>query len=328
MSPILNSIREAVGNTPLIHAGRFAAGWGHDLLLKCEFMNPGGSVKDRIAFRMIEEAEKRGDLKPGAAIVEATASNTGFGLAMAAAIKGYKLIAVLTTKTSAEKVALMRAVGAEVVIVPREHGPDHPENFRNKARRIAEERPNTWWVDQFANPDNIAEHYEQTGREIWEQTQGRVDVFVVGVGTGGSISGVGRYLKERKPDVRIVLADPVGSVLKAILEGDPSPTPGVYEVEGMGGSIRQPNFQTEWVDEAIAVADSDAFHAARRLFQTEGIFAGGSAGCNLAAAEAFCRASRRQGLCVVTLVPDGGRGYLSTLYNDEWMKRFDARGAI
>ncbi len=317
-SQVLDSIRDAVGHTPLVRASRYAAGWGHDLLLKCEFMNPGGSVKDRIAFRMIEEAERRGRIKPGDTLVEATASNTGFGLGMVAALRGYKLVTVLTTKASAEKVALMRAIGAEVVIVPKEAGPDHPDNFFNRARAIAQERPNAWWVDQFANPDNIAAHYDTTAAEIWEQTGGLVDAYVVGVGTGGSLTGVGRYLKERNRHVRIVLADPVGSVLKDLAENCPPPTPAAYIVEGIGQSKVPGNAELSVIDESYAISDAESLDAARRLFATEGIFAGSSAGCILAAAERFCRNSARSGLRVVALVPDGGRAYLSTIHNAEW----------
>jgi cystathionine beta-synthase len=320
MRPILQSIRDAVGGTPLVHAARYAAGWGHELLLKCELMNPGGSVKDRIAFAMIEEAERRGRIKPGDTLVEATASNTGFGLGMVAALRGYKLVTVLTTKASAEKVALMRAIGAEVVIVPKEAGPDDPNNFFNRARQIAEERPNAWWVDQFANPDNIAVHYEQTAAEIWEQTSGRVDAFVAGIGTGGSITGIGRYLKERKPGVRIVLADPIGSVLADLVEGNPPPEPAAYIVEGIGQSKAPGNADLPLIDRAIRVTDADSIRAARRLFETEGIFAGSSTGCILSAAQRFCEQSERKNLCVVALAPDGGRSYLSTIHNDEWRR--------
>lgn len=285
MRPILHSIRDAIGNTPLVHAARYAAGWGHELLLKCEFMNPGGSVKDRIAFRLVEEAEQRGVIKPGDTLVEATAGNTGFGLGLVAALRGYKLITVLTTKASAEKVELMRAIGAEVVIVPKEAGPDDPNNFFNRARAIAAEQPNAWWVDQFGNPDNIAVHYEETAAEIWDQTSGRVDVFVAGIGTGGSVTGVGRYLRQRKPGVRIVLADPIGSVLADLVEGNPPPEPAGYIVEGIGQSKVPGNADLSVIDAAIRVSDADSIRATRRLFATEGIFAGSSSGCILTATQ-------------------------------------------
>ncbi|MBI5866337.1 MAG: cysteine synthase family protein, partial [Planctomycetes bacterium] len=247
-------------------------------------------------------------------------SNTGFGLGMVAVLRGYKLVTVMTTKASAEKVALMRAIGAEVVIVPKEAGPDDPDNFFNRARAIAAERPRAWWVDQFANPDNVAAHYDTTAAEIWEQTQGRIDAYVVGVGTGGSLTGVARYLKERKPQVQIVLADPAGSVLKDVSEGRPPPTPGPYIVEGIGQSTVPGNADMKLIDAAITVPDADSVRADRRLFATEGIFAGSSTGCILAAAEQFARHSARKDLCIVALVPDGGRTYLSTIHDEGWRR--------
>lgn len=312
---IAQDVSQLIGRTPMLRAARFAP--DHELLFKCEFMNPGGSIKDRIGFAMIEDAERRGLLQPGGTIVEATASNTGLALAMAAAIKGYKLVVVLTTKTSAEKVALMRAVGAEVVIVPREAPTDSPDHMMNKARSIAEERPGAWWADQFSNPSNVAVHYETTAREIWHQTEGRVDAIVAGVGTGGSITGIGRFLKEMKPAAKVVMADPVGSVLANMAEGRAPGEPGRYEVEGMGGACAPANLDFTLVDVAIRVTDREAFDTAAELFRTEGLFVGGSAGCIAAAARRYAREALA-GQCIVALLPDGGRGYLSNIYSPVW----------
>ncbi|MGE0480931.1 MAG: PLP-dependent cysteine synthase family protein [Phycisphaerae bacterium] len=321
----LASVREAVGRTPLVRAARFSPALGNDLLIKCEFMNPGGSVKDRIAFRMVEEAERRGDLKPGGTIVEATAGNTGMGLALAAARGGYRLVLVMTTKASVEKIDLMRAVGAEVIVVPKEASADSPDNFQNKARAVAAQR-RAWLVDQFSNPDNIAAHYETTGPEIWEQTGGRVDVVVAGCGTGGSLSGIARYLKERKPSVRAVLADPEGSVLRSVLETGHAAEFRPHKMEGIGGATVPANAQMALFDAAVSVPDADSVAAALRLLATEGIFAGGSTGCILAAAEAYARRGHLRNQTVVALAPDGGRSYLSTVYNAQWRREhaFDA----
>lgn len=315
MRLIARDVSELIGHTPLLRASRFAPDC--ELLFKCEFMNPGGSIKDRIGFAMIEDAERRGLLQPGGTIVEATASNTGLALAMAAAVKGYKLVTVMSTKTSPEKVALMRAVGAEVVICPREASMDSPENFMNKAKAIAAERPGAWWADQFSNPSNVAVHYETTAREIWDQTGGRVDAFVAGVGTGGSLTGIGRFLKEVKPSTRIVLTDPIGSVLANLAEGREPGESAAYEVEGMGGVKAPANFDLNLVDVAIRVSDKEAFDTAAELFRTEGLFVGGSSGCIAAAARRYCR-QVSPGQCVVALLTDGGRGYLSTVYNPAW----------
>lgn len=314
MRPIARDVSELIGHTPLLRVSRFAL--DSNLLFKCEFMNPGGSIKDRIGFAMIEDAERRGLLKPGGTIVEATASNTGLALAMAAAVRGYKLVTVMTTKTSAEKVALMRAVGAEVVICPREASMDSPDNFMNRARDIAAERPGAWWADQFSNPANVAVHFETTAREIWEQTDGRVDAIVAGVGTGGSLTGIGRYLKEVKPSVKIVLADPIGSVLANLAEGCEAGESAAYEIEGMGGVRAPANLDLALIDAAIRVTDGEAFDTAVELFRTEGLFVGGSSGCIAAAARRYCHKAPRD--CVVALLPDGGKGYLSTLYNPTW----------
>lgn len=319
MRQIAESVRHAVGNTPLVRAARFAPDLGNDLLIKLEFTNPGGSIKDRIAFAMIEDAVARGSLKPGGEIIEATAGNTGMGLAMAAAAGGFRLTLVMTTKASVEKVDLMRSLGAEVVIVPKECGPEHPDYFRNKAQSLAAER-GAFWIDQFANPANIAAHQDGTAREIWEQTDGRVDVVVAGIGTGGSLTGIGRFLKSRKPGVKMILADPAGSILKDMLDCGTAGEPGAYIAEGIGGSMVPHNADLSILDAAIRVSDAETVAAALRLFRTEGIFAGGSTGTIVTAAVRYCRENNLQGKTIVALAPDGGRGYLSTIYNAAWRR--------
>lgn len=319
MHGVLNSVRHAVGNTPLVRAARFAPDLGNDLLIKLEFMNPGGSIKDRIAFAMVEDAVARGVLRPGGEIIEATAGNTGMGLAMAAGAGGFRLTLVMTTKASVEKVELMRSLGVEVVIVPKECGPEHPDYFRNKARSLAEAR-GAFWIDQFSNPANVAAHFEGTGREIWEQTEGRVDVVVAGIGTGGSLTGIGRYLKSRKPGVKMVLADPAGSILKDMLDcGSPGET-GSYIAEGIGGSMVPHNADLSILDAAVRVTDAETVGATLRLFRTEGIFAGSSTGAIVAAAVRYCRENGLRDRVIVALAPDGGRGYLSNIYNPEWRR--------
>lgn len=317
---VCNDVSEAVGNTPLVHLSRFVGRDDVVLYGKCEFMNPGGSIKDRIGFHMVEQAEAAGLLRPGGTIVEATAGNTGMGLAMAAARRGYRLVTVMTTKMSAEKVNLLRAVGAEVVMCPYEVPYGSPEHFMTRARILAREIPGAWYADQFMNPDNVQAHFELTGPELWEQTGGRIDVLIAGMGTGGTLSGIGRYLRSRREDVRLVLADPEGSILKAVHDGEP-PIPAPYRVEGIGGDFVPGNAHLSLVDEAIRVSDLDAIRAAERLFRAEGLFVGASSGAILAAALRFCSVPSNAGLCVVALLPDSGRAYLSTIYDPEWRLR-------
>src|SRR5438094_4862673 len=275
-------------------------------------MNPGGSVKDRVALAMIAEAEHQGWLPPGGTIIEATAGNTGVGLAMVAAVKGYRCIFVLPDKMSSEKILLLKAYGAEVVITPTGVAPDAPESYNGVADRLAREIPGAWRPNQFTNLANPEIHYRTTGREIWEQTEGRVTDFVAGVGTGGTISGVARYLKEQNPEVKIVAADPEGSVLS----GD---TPHPWKVEGIGEDFVPKTFNSQMVDDWVRVSDAESFHAARALSRREGILAGGSSGTNVAAALRYAR-RLTPGDMVVTLICDTGRNYLSKYFDDAWLR--------
>lgn len=314
---VFESVIDAIGNTPIVRLKRFAAPLKHNLWAKLEFLNPGGSVKDRIAKNMIEQAEREGKLKPGGWIVEATAGNTGIGLAMVAALKGYKLICIVSQKVSKDKVRLLERLGAEVVISPAGKKPGDPDHFISIAKRLTEER-GAWFVDQFYNPDNAQVHYEVTGPEIWKQTDGKVDVIVAGAGTGGTLSGAGKYLKEKKPSVQAILADPVGSILADLYDGQTT-TVGQYVVEGIGQDFIPGNFHSNVIDAAFRIIDEESVQAAYDLMKLEGVFAGSSSGCIAAAAAAYCKQLGGKGKNVLAILPDGGRGYMSTIYDDTWM---------
>jgi cystathionine beta-synthase len=306
------TILQSVGKTPLVKLRRVTEGLAAAVYAKVEALNPGGSVKDRVGLAMIAEAERRGWLRPGGTIIEATAGNTGVGLAMAAAVKGYRCIFVLPDKMSAEKILLLKAYGAEVVITPTNVAPDAPESYNGVADRLTREIPGAWRPNQFTNMANPEIHYRTTGREIWEQTDGRITVFVAGVGTGGTLSGVARYLKEQNPDVKIVGADPEGSVLSG---GTPRP----WKVEGIGEDFVPKTFNSQLVDEWIRVSDAESFYAARSLARREGILAGGSSGTAVAAALRFAQRLSAEHL-VVALCADTGRNYLSKFFDDGWLK--------
>ena len=308
---VLGTFLDAMGNTPLVRLHSVARGVRPTILAKLEMLNPGGSVKDRIGIRMIEAAERAGLLKPGGTIVEPTSGNTGHGLAIAAAIRGYKCIFVMPDKMSQEKISLLRAYGAEVVITPTAVPPESPESYYRVAERLAAEIPDAYQPNQYFNPENPTTHHETTGPEIWSQTDGRVDVFVAGVGTGGTISGAGRFLKEQNPDVVVVGADPEGSVYS----GD-APRP--YLVEGIGEDFWPATFDPSVVDRYVRVSDRDSFRTARAITRQEGILVGGSAGTAVFAALEVARELDESAI-VVVLLPDTGRQYLSKTYSDSWM---------
>jgi cystathionine beta-synthase len=305
------TILQSVGRTPLVRLRRVSEGLKAAVYAKVESTNPGGSVKDRVAMSMVADAERRGWLRPGGTIIEATAGNTGAGLALVAAVKGYRCIFVLPDKMSAEKISLLKAYGAEVVITPTSVPPDSPDSYNGVADRLAREIPGAWRPNQFANLSNPDIHYRTTGMEIWDQTEGRVTAFVAGVGTGGTISGVARYLKEQNPDVRIIGADPEGSVLS----GD---TPRPWKVEGIGEDFVPKTLNSQLVDEWLRVSDTESFHTARALARREGLLVGGSSGTAVAAALRYARRLGSDQL-VVALCADTGRNYLSKFYDDDWL---------
>lgn len=305
------TILQSIGKTPLVRLRRISDGVPASVYVKVESHNPGGSVKDRVAQAMIAEAERRGWLRAGGTIIEATAGNTGVGLAMIAAVKGYRCIFVLPDKMSAEKISLLKAYGAEVVITPTNVPPDSPDSYNGVADRLSREIPGAWRPNQFTNLSNPEVHYRTTGFEIWEQTEGKITEFVAGVGTGGTISGVARYLKEQNPEVKIIGADPEGSVLS----GD-SPRP--WKVEGIGEDFVPKTFNSQLVDEWVRVSDAESFHTARALARREGLLVGGSSGTAVAAALRYARRLGRDHL-VVALCADTGRNYLSKLFDDNWL---------
>ncbi|MCS7081844.1 MAG: cystathionine beta-synthase [Bacteroidota bacterium] len=315
------SILEAIGRTPMVELRRITAGLKPTILAKVEYLNPGGSIKDRIALRMIEEAERRGLLRPGGTIVEGTSGNTGMGLALVAAVKGYRCVFTITDKQSQEKIDSLRALGAEVVICPTNVPPEDPRSYYSVALRLSREIPNAYYPNQYDNPANAQAHYETTGPEIWEQTEGRITHFVAGMGTGGTISGVARFLKERNPKIRIIGVDPVGSLYYHYFRTgqlDPSQVR-PYLTEGIGEDILPANMDFSLVDEVVQVDDREAFLMARRLARQEGLFVGGSSGSAMAGALRVARQLDERTLLVV-LLPDGGNRYLSKLYNDAWMR--------
>lgn len=312
-----NSILNLIGNTPILKLTKLTTGLQCTVFAKLEFLNPGGSIKDRIGISMIEAAEAQGLIKPGYTIVEPTSGNTGLGLAMAAIAKGYKMVFTLPDKMSKEKIDLLKAFGAKVIITPTNVPADHPANYIKVAERIVKETPNSFMPNQYFNKSNPETHYRTTGPEIWEQTGGKIDVLVATMGTGGTISGIARYLKEKNPHIRIVGVDPEGSLYHHEFYGTKGDIHS-YTVEGIGEDFLPSTLNLKLVDEIITVNDKDAFLTARELAQKEGVFAGGSSGAAVFAALQVAK-KLEKGKTVVVILPDTGRNYLNKIYSDEWM---------
>ncbi len=314
-----NSIIELIGNTPLVKLNYLTKGIKPLVLAKIESLNPGGSVKDRIGLNMIEAAEKEGKLKPGGTIIEATSGNTGIGLALAAALKGYKTIFVMTDKASKEKGNYLKALGAEVVIQPITAKFGEPDHYVSVAKRLAEEIPNSYFPYQYSNPGNPGAHYKTTGPEIWNDTEGKITHFVSGVGTGGTITGTGKYLKEKNPNIKVIGADPYGSIFKVVKETGIAPEPIPYLIEGIGQDVMPENVVMDYIDEIINVNDKDAVEMCRKLSKYEGIFCGGSTGTIAYAALEIAKNLGKDDV-LVFIVCDTGERYLSKYHSDDWLR--------
>lgn len=315
-----NNILEQIGNTPLIKLNKINKGLKPQIFAKLESANPGGSVKDRIGYAMVLDAEKRGELKPGGTIIEATSGNTGIGLALSAAVKGYKSLFVVTDKVSEEKINYLKALGSEVIVVSRAIEPDNPEYYLNVAKRLAKEIPNSFFAYQYSNPANPLMHYHTTGPEIWDQTDGKITHFISSIGTGGTISGTGRFLKEKNPNIKIIAADPLGSIFKhykesgEIIKGTP------YLVEGIGQDCLPSNVHFQYIDKIYNISDKESFAAARRLTKEEGIFCGGSTGTIVHVVLEVAKNCSENDV-IVFIVCDTGERYLTKVYNLEWLKQ-------
>ena len=317
-----NNILELVGNTPLVKINKLTKEFKATVLGKLESLNPGASVKDRIGISIIEDAERKGDLKPGDTIVEATSGNTGIGLALTAAVKGYKSIIVVSEKVSKEKKAYLKALGAEIVIVPKDAKPDEPEYYINTATRITSETKNAYYSNQYGTQSNPGIHYKTTGPEIWEATDGKITHLVAGIGTGGTITGTAKFLKEKNPDIKVVCADPVGSITKTFKEKGKIPESHPYLIEGIGADMIPDILELDYVDEIVEVSDQDSINTCRRLTKEEGIFCGASTGTLGYVALNIAKELDEKGL-VVFFVCDTGERYLSKYYSEEWLKEND-----
>lgn len=320
MHKVYDSILDAVGDTPLIRLRRVTEGLKCTVYAKAEFLNPGGSIKDRIAMHIIDQAEKRGELKPGGTIIEGTSGNTGAGLAMVAALRGYKTIFVLPDKQSEEKRAALRAWGARVVVTPTNVEPDDPRSYYSVAARLVRETPNSFYANQYHNPDNPDAHFHSTGPELYDQLDGKLDVLVAGIGTGGTISGMGRYLKSQRSDIQVVGVDPVGSLYYDYFHTGQLTQPHTYVVEGIGEDFLPSTMDFQYVDDVVRVNDKECFLMTRRLVREEGLFCGASSGAAVAGALKYLRRHDREGMVAVIILPDGGSRYLSKVFNDKWME--------
>ncbi len=313
------TVLEAVGRTPLVRLNRINRGLPPLIAAKLEFTNPGGSIKDRIALEMIEDAERKGLLKPGGTIIEGTSGNTGMGLAIVAAVKGYQCIFTMPDKMSQEKIDTLRGMGAEVVVTPTAVPHDDPRSYHSVAQRLSREIPNSVFANQYDNPCNPQAHYRVTGPEIWEQTEGRLTHIVIGVGTGGTVTGIGRFLKEKNPAVKVIGVDPEGSIFYDLYKTGQQPETWPYKVEGVGQDELPENVDFSVIDEMILIGDKESFNVTRQLAAQEGLFAGGSSGMAVAAALKVAGSCTKDDYIVV-LLPDSGSRYLSKIYNDAWMK--------
>jgi cystathionine beta-synthase len=316
-APVYGNVTELIGNTPMLELKRLDTG-PCQLFVKLESQNPGNSIKDRIALTMVEAAERDGRLKPGGLIVEGTAGNTGIALALIARQKGYRVTVVVPDKMSAGKISHLRAMGAKVLLTRSDVERGHPEYYQDMAKRIAEETPNSVFINQFGNPANPHAHYTTTGPEIWEQLDGRVDAFVAGVGSGGTMAGCGQYLREQNPDIDLILADPDGSILTPLVNEGRHVDPGAWLVEGMGEDFVPDILDIDVITKAFAIPDAESFHTARDLLNVEGVLGGSSTGCVVAAALRYCR-EQTTPKRVVTFVCDHGAKYTDKMYNDFWM---------
>jgi len=317
-----SSIVEQIGNTPIVPLKKLANASHANVFVKCEFMNPGGSVKDRLALHIINEGERSGQLKPGGTIVEATSGNTGLGLAMISAIRGYKCIFVMADKQSEEKRRMLRAAGAEIVICPTDVDADDPRSYYRVAARILSETPNAFYSNQYHNPANIEAHYLSTGPEIWRQCGEQLDVFICSIGTGGTVTGIARYLRERNPKIKIVGVDPVGSIYYELFHTGKWPKPHGYLVEGIGEDFMPSTMDLKCMDDIIQVSDHESFAMARKLMKEEGLFVGASSGSAVAGALRYLNAQKNQERRpnALVLLPDSCSRYLGKHLNDEWLK--------
>jgi len=314
-----STILSAIGHTPLVRLNKLVGPNDATVYAKCEFMNPGGSIKDRMALHIIEKGEREGKLKPGGVIVENTSGNTGMGVALAAAVKGYRCIFTMPDKMSAEKINRLKALGAQVVVTPTNVPADSPQSYYETAKRIARETPGSFYLNQYHNPDNGEAHYLSTAPELWEQLEGRLDVFITGLGTGGTMTGVGKFLKEKNPAIRNVGVDPVGSVYQGYFQTGKLPEPYVYKVEGIGEDMLCKALDFSVIDEIRQVDDQQSFNAARRLAREEGLFGGGSSGSAVHVALEVAR-ELGKGKVVAVVLTDTGNNYITKFFNDEWMK--------